>query len=318
MITEVIPLGTASAMPTRERHLSSTAVVCGGSMVLFDCGEGTQFRMMQAGLKRPRIDAVFITHLHGDHYFGLMGLLSTLALLKRTAPLTLVGPAGLEALLQKLPGVRADELTFSIEHVALWDDLVHAVVFETEDFTVEARPVEHRVFTVGYRFQEKTRPGRLDVDRARALGVTEYRHYRALKAGEAVTLDDGSVVLPEAVVGPPRPGQAFAYITDTRPCEAAVTLARDAALLYHEATFGDDLPERAAETGHSTARQAAEIARRAGAARLLLGHFSARYKDVSGLVEEARSVFQNTEAAEELKRYNFFRGPGKISWGGKI
>lgn len=307
MTTQIIPLGTASAMPARERHLSSTAVVCGGSMVLFDCGEGTQFRMIQAGLKRTRFDAVFITHLHGDHYFGLMGLLSTLALLNRTAPLTLVGPAGIEALLQALPGVRADELTFPIEHVTLWDDLVHETVFETDEYTVEARPVEHRVFTVGYRFQEKTRPGRLDVDRARALGVTEYRHYRALKAGEAVTLDDRRVVLPEAVVGPPRPGRAFAYITDTRPCETAVTLARDAALLYHEATFGDDLLERAVDTAHSTARQAAEIARRAGVEKLILGHFSARYKDVSGLVKEARSVFQNTEAAEELKRYNFFR-----------
>ena len=312
MKTHIIPLGTASAMPTRERHLSSTAVVCEGSMVLFDCGEGTQFRMIQAGLKRTRLDAIFITHLHGDHYFGLMGILSTLALLKRTDALTLVGPAGIEALLQALPGARADELTFPVDYVALEDDLVHAVVFETDDFIVAARPVEHRVFTVGYRFQEKTKPGRLDVDRARALGVTDYRHYRALKAGEAVTLDDGRMVPPEAVVGPPRPGRAFAYITDTRPCDAAVTLAQDAALLYHEATFGDDLPERAAETGHSTARQAAEIARRAEVQKLILGHFSARYKDVSGLVEQARRVFQNTEAAEELKRYNFFRGPEKI------
>ncbi len=306
MTTEVIPLGTASAIPTRDRHLSSTAVRCDGSMMLFDCGEGTQFRLIQAGLKRSRIDAIFITHLHGDHYFGLMGMLSTLALLKREAPLTLVGPAGIEALMETLPGARADELTFPIDYVALWDDLRHAVVFETDAYTVEARPVDHRVFTVGYRFQEKTRPGRLDVEHARALGVTDYRHYRALKAGQAVTLDDGRLVRPEAVVGPPRPGQAFAYVTDTRPCEAAVTLARDAALLYHEATFGDDLPERAVETGHSTARQAADVARRAQVKKLILGHFSARYKDVSGLVEQARSVFQNTEAAEELKRYKIF------------
>ena len=311
MNTEIIPLGTASAMPTRERHLSSTAVVCGGSMVLFDCGEGTQFQMIQAGLKRTRVDAIFITHLHGDHYFGLMGLLSTLALLKREAPLTVAGPAGIESVVQALPGVRADELTFPVEYVALWDDLTHAVVFETDTYTVEARPLDHRVFTAGYRFQEKTKPGHLDVERARALGVTDYRHYRALKAGEAVTLDDGRRVEPEAVVGPPVPGQAFAYVTDTRPCAAGETLARGAALLYHDATFGDDLAERADETGHSTARQAAEVARRAGVHTLLLGHFSARYKDVSGLVGEARTVFQNTEAAEELKRYNFFRRAGK-------
>ncbi len=306
MTTEVIPLGTASAIPTRARHLASTAVLCGGSMVLFDCGEGTQFRLMDAGLKRSRIDAICITHLHGDHYFGLMGILSSMTLLKREAPLTLVGPAGIEAILEALPGVRAEERTFPIDYVVLWDDLTRAVVYETDTYTVEARPVDHRVFTVGYRFQEKTKPGHLDVERARALGVTDYRHYRALKAGETVTLDDGRRVLPEAVVGPPRPGPAFAYVTDTRPCEAAATLARGAALLYHEATFGDDMPQRAAETGHSTARQAAGIALRAQVQKLILGHFSARYKDVSGLVEEARSVFKNTEAAEELKRYKIF------------
>ena len=303
MTTEIIPLGTASAVPTRERHLSSTALLCQGRMILFDCGEGTQFRLLRAGLKPSRLDAICITHLHGDHYFGLMGLLSTMALFKRTEPLTLVGPAGLASILQALPGVQEDDLSFRIEYVELWDDLKHAVVLETETYTVEARPLEHRVFTVGYRFQGKTQPGRLDVERARALGVTDYRHYRALKAGQAVALDDGRVVQPEAVVGPARPGSAFAYVTDTRPCEAAVTLARDADLLYHEATFGDDMPKRADETGHSTARQAADVARRAGVKTLILSHFSARYKDVSGLVEEARAVFQNTEAAEELKRY---------------
>ena len=303
MTTEVIPLGTASAVPTRERNLSSTALLCGGRMLLFDCGEGTQFQLLRAGLKPSRLDAICITHLHGDHYFGLMGLLSTMTLFKRSDALTLVGPAGLAAILQALPGVQEHDLPFRLDFLELWDDLTHAVVLETKTYTVEARPLDHRVFTVGYRFQEKTQPGHLDVEQARALGVTDYRHYRALKAGEAVTLDDRRVVQPEAVVGPPRPGRSFAYVTDTRPCEAAMTLARNADLLYHEATFGDDLPERAAETGHSTARQAAEIARRAEAKRLILGHFSARYKDLSELVDEARDVFQNTEAAEELKRY---------------
>ncbi|MCH8961342.1 MAG: ribonuclease Z [Bacteroidetes bacterium] len=306
MTTEIIPLGTASAVPTRERHLSGTALRREGRLLLFDCGEGTQFQLLRAGLKRSHLDAIFITHLHGDHYFGLMGLLSTLALLNRIEPLTLVGPAGIAEIVQAMPGVRQDDLPFHLAYVELWDDLRHEVVFETKAFTVEARPLDHRVFTVGYRFQGKTQPGNLDVEQAQALGVTEYRHYRALKAGEDVTLDDGRRVPPEAVVGPPRPGGSFAYVTDTRPCEAAVTLARDADLLYHEATFGEDLPERAAETGHSTAHQAAEIARRAGAKKLILGHFSARYKDVSVLVEEARDVFQNTEAAEELKRYKIF------------
>ena len=290
-------------MPTPTRHLSGLALLHGPGMLLFDCGEGTQFQLMRAGLKPYRLDAVFITHLHGDHYFGLMGLLSTLALIKRDAPLTLVAPAGLAEVLHALPGLRDDELTFPIDYVTLHEPMTQAVVYETKAYRVEARPLDHRIFAVGYRFQERTKPGHLDVERAQALGVTDYRHYRALKAGEAVTLDDGRVVESEAVVGPPRPGVVFAYVTDTRPCAAAEILARGATLLYHEATFGDDLTARAAETGHSTARQAAETARRAGAQQLILGHFSARYNDLSGLVDEARTVFQNTEAAEELKRY---------------
>ena len=306
MTTEIIPLGTASAVPTRERHLSGTALRREGRLLLFDCGEATQFQLLRAGLKHSQLDAIFITHLHGDHYFGLMGLLSTLALLNRIEPLTVVGPAGIAEIVQAMPGVRDDDLTFRVAYVELWDDLKREVVFDTKAFTVEARPLDHRVFAVGYRFQEKMQPGRLDVERAQALGATDYRHYRAFKAGEAVTLDDGRVVQPEAVVGPPRPGVSFAYVSDTRPCEAGVTLARGADLLYHEATFTEDFKANAVKTGHSTARDAADVARRAGAQKLILGHFSARYKDVSVLVDEARAVFQNTEAAEELKRYKIF------------
>ncbi len=306
MSMEVIPLGTASALPTRERHLAAVALLRQGRVLLFDCGEGTQFQLLRAGLKRSALDAVFITHLHGDHFYGLMGLLSTVALLGREASLTLVGPAGLAGIVQSMPGMAHDEPPFRLDYVELDEGFAHGVVFETTTCTVEARPLDHRVFTLGYRFQEKTRPGRLDAAHARTLGVTDYRHFRRLKAGQAVTLGDGRVVRPEAVVGPERPGVAFAYVSDTRPCAAGVALAAGADLLYHEATFGDDLAERAAETGHATARQAAEVARRAGAARLLLGHFSARYKDPAPLVEQARAVFQNTEAAEELKRYKIF------------
>ena len=303
MQTEVIPLGTASAVPTRHRHLAALALRRQGQVLLFDCGEGTQFQLLHAGVKRSRIEAVFITHFHGDHVFGLMGLLSTLALLGREHPLLLAGPVGLRAFVDALPGLAHTDLPFPVRLVELPEDTTHAVVLDADAYTVEARPLDHRIFALGYRFEEKPRPGHLDVEAANALGVTDYRHYRRLKAGEAVTLEDGRVVRPEQVVGPPRPGASFAYLTDTRPCEQGVLLAAGADLLYHEATFGDDLADRADETGHSTARQAAEVAQAAGARRLLLGHFSARYRDVSALVAEARTTFQNTEAAEELKRY---------------
>lgn len=303
MKTEVIPLGTASAIPTKRRHLAATALLRHGRLLLFDCGEGTQFQVLHAGLNPARLDAIFISHFHGDHFYGLPGLLSTLGLLGRREPLTVVGPEGIEHILRSLPGLANHWLPFDIDFVELHEGFDHAVVLENDAFTVEARPVEHRIFAIGFRFEEKPRAGRLNAERARALGVRVPRDFGALKRGEAVTLSDGRVVAPDAVVGPKRPGSSFAYLGDTRPCATGVALARGVDLLYHEATFGATLAQNARDTGHSTAREAAEVAREAGAQRLLLGHFSSRYDDVAPLVEEARAVFPNTEAAEELRRY---------------
>ena len=303
MRIDLIPLGTASALPTRTRHLSGLVLRRQGRVLLFDCGEGTQFQLLRAGVRPPRIEAIFITHLHGDHCYGLPGLLSTMALQERTAPLHLVGPVGLKAFLAALPGLDGAPAPFAQHLTELDEGFAHAVVYDTPAFFVEARPLDHRVFTAGYRFQEKPRAGRLDVARARALGVTDPRAFGRLKRGEAVPVPGGGSVAPEEVVGPPRPGRGFAYLTDTRPCDTGVALADGAALVFHDATFGEDQAARAVETGHATAREAADVARRAGAGRLLLGHFSARYDDVQPLVEQARAVFKNTEAAEELKRY---------------
>ena len=303
MNTQIIPLGTGSAVPAHGRHLSATALWREGRVLLFDCGEGAQLRLLDAGLNRARVDAVFITHFHGDHFFGIFGLLSTMGLLERTEALTVVGPEGLQHLLHALPGLNAEWLPFPIVYVELEEGFTHQVVLDTPDFFVEARPIEHRVFTVGYRFQEKPRPGSLDVEKARALGMSDYEDYRRVKQGEAVTLAGGRVVQPEEVVGPPKPGASFAYVTDTRPCDGGARLARDVDLVYHEATFGSAHEANAVETAHSTAREAAGIALEAGAKRLLLGHFSARYADAAPLVTEARHTFKNTEAAEELRRY---------------
>lgn len=304
MLTEIIPLGTASAIPTRNRHLSSTALVRGRDTLLFDCGEGTQMQLIHAGLRHSRISAIFITHLHGDHFFGLLGLLSTLSLLNRENTLILIGPEGLKPFVQSLPGLsETGTLTFPVEFVELPENLEYEIVLETKEYLVEARPVEHRIFTVGYRYQEKPKPGRLNVERANELGVTDFVHYRMLKEGQPVTLENGRTVFPEEVLGETRPGVSFAYVTDTRPCKGGRDLAEQVDLLHHEATFTQDLSERASETGHSTALEAAKIAREAGASKLLISHFSARYTDVTPLIEEARTVFEHTEAAVELSRY---------------
>lgn len=298
----VIPLGTASAIPTRTRHLSSVALWRAGRLLLFDCGEGTQYQLLAAHLKSSRLEAIFITHFHGDHFYGIFGLLATLTMTGRTDPLVVVAPEGIARVIDSMPGLSAKERSFPIRYVELSEGFAHAVVFETPDYLVSARPLVHRVFTVGYRFEEHPRPGRLCVARAQMLGVTAPEQFRMLKEGRSVWTGT-RWVSPEEVVGPPIPGRTFAYLTDTRPCEGGRLLAEGVDLLYHEATFGDSHRRLAAERGHATAREAALLAQAAGARRLLLGHFSARYEDPAPLVAEAQAIFPNTEAAEELKRY---------------
>lgn len=300
--TEVIPLGTSSATPTRERWLSATALQRGGRILLFDCGEATQFRLMAAGLSPARIDTVLITHLHGDHFFGLPGLLTSLSLNHRKEPLTIVGPRPLTSVLTQIPGLGVDELSFTLHFVELESGEGRRTVVETPDFTVEARPIQHRVPAWGYRFQEQTLPGNLDAERARSLGATEHEQFRRLKSGSDITLSDGRIIRSADVVSPPAPGASFAYVFDTRPCDQGVQLAREADLVYHDATFASEHAERAVRTGHSTAAEAARVAADAGARKLLLGHFSARYQSTDILVREARRVFENSHAAEELKR----------------
>jgi ribonuclease Z len=290
-------------MPTADRHLSALAVERKGRILLFDCGEGTQYRLMDADLSRARIDAVFITHLHGDHCYGLPGLLSTMALQQRTDPVTLVVPPGTQAMLDAIPGAAPADLPFPIEIREVDAALSEKRVHETDDLTVTARPLEHRCFAMGFRLEERTRPGRFHPERARALGVPEGPAFARLQDGETVTTDEGTTVHPEQVMGPPRPGVAVAYVTDTRPCDGGRILADGADLLYHDATFTDTFHTRAVETGHSTAREAAEVARDAGARRLLLGHISARHDDPAPLEAEAKAVFPESSVAEELRHY---------------
>ncbi len=300
---DIIPLGVSSALPTRDRHLSSTVLIRGGESFLFDCGEGTQYQLLHAGLKAYRITAIFITHFHGDHVYGLPGLMASLAMLKRKEPLLLVGPQGLRRLIDFVRDFSSMDWPFEIQVTEVEEGTAYARVWETDEYYVEARPLEHRIFTLGYRFQEKPRRGRIYPERARALGLTDMRLLGLLEEGKAIELPGGRRITPEEVMGPPRPGAAFAYCTDTRPCPSGVLLGRKAELLYHEATFTHDLLERAIETGHSTAREAAEVALKAEAQRLLIGHFSVRYRSVTPLVQEAREIFPCTEAAQELKRY---------------
>ncbi|MEO6724000.1 MAG: ribonuclease Z [Blastocatellia bacterium] len=305
---KIIPLGTSSGKPTLRRNVSALAVVGEGEWWLFDCGEGTQMQIARAGLSPQKLVGIFISHLHGDHFNGLPGLLSSMALDNREKPLTLVAPTGTREYLDLLASLKICYINYPLNLMEFsgksFVEQPQALVYESPQFTVVTRPLDHRIFALGYRLEEKMKPGRFNLERARELGIPSGPLYSQLQAGNAVTLADGRVILPSEVLGEPRPGKIVSYCLDTRPCVNAAKLAENADWLVHEATFTEDQIEEAHHFGHATAAQAAEIAAQARAKRLLITHFSSRYTDVRQLVDEARAVFPDTFAAEDLAEFD--------------
>lgn len=297
----IVPLGVASATPTAKRHLSSTALWRDGRVYLFDCGENAQMRALQAGLKRSKIDYIFISHMDGDHFFGLPGLISTMQLQRREEDLHIIGPEGLRDFIAASLQAANIELNFEIVFKELKDEFEHEIVLDDPEYYVEARPLEHKSLCIGYRFQEKDKPGKVDAKKAEEMGITEDAQYKQLKAGEDVTLEDGSVVPAAEIVGEPKKGDSFAYVTDTLFSVNSLKLAYKASVLYHEATFDQNLKDKAEETFHSTAEDAATIAHKAEVKRLVISHFSARYTNQFVLLKEARKIFQDTWVATELR-----------------
>lgn len=297
----IVPLGVASATPTATRHLSSVALWREGSVYLFDCGENTQMRMLQGGLKRSQIDCIFISHFDTDHYSGLIGLLSTLQLQRRDRELTIVGPEGIKKFVDMNFEFANIDLNYDINFVEVEEDFEEQRVVDEDEFYVEARPLNHSKFCMGFRFQEKDKPGKVDAEKAREQGISEDWQYKDLKAGKDVELEDGTVVKSMDIVGHPRPGDSFAYITDTRYSPNSVKLARNTNVLIHEATFNEQLAEKAEETGHSTAKIAARVANEAKTKLLVITHFSARYTNEYVLLREARDDFFPAWVATELR-----------------
>ncbi|MFL5515174.1 MAG: ribonuclease Z [Gemmatimonadales bacterium] len=288
-------LGTGAATPTVDRNVAGLAVHREGETILFDCGEGSQRQMMRYGVGFAFAE-IFFSHYHADHILGVTGLLRTLGLMDRTAPVTLYGPRGAERVLGATIslGIERNKFPVEIREIRAGDRLTRAdydiVVFETE----------HRADTVGYALAEHTRLGRFHPERARELGIPEGPLWGRLHRGETVTLDDGRVVRPEDLVGTPRRGRTVVYSGDTRPHLPLIEAARGADLRVHEATFGGDELERAQETGHSTAAEAARVAAEAGVRRLVLTHISPRYgRDAAELLAEARAIFPETIIARD-------------------
>ena len=294
-------LGTSSATPTPRRFLPSVALIRLGDMFLFDCGEGAQIRFRRANLKFSRLKWILISHMHGDHITGLMGLLMSLQMAERVEPLTIVGPAGLREYVQANRRFLRTDFGYETDFIELSAD--HELVYDGPEYALEAGRLDHRLPTYGYALIEKDKPGRFDVEAAKALGVPPGPLFGVLQNGQPVTLADGSEVRPEQVLGEQRPGRRFAYITDTRPCPMAVRLAQDADLLVHESTFALDLADEARQKKHSTTVEAAEVARLAGAKRLVLTHFSPRYVDLEALRREAAEHFPWVDVATDLKEF---------------
>ena len=297
----VIPLGTSSGKPTLKRSVSALAIAREAEWLLFDCGEGAQIQIARAGLSPSRLSAVFITHLHGDHFNGLPGLLSTMGLDKRSRDLRLTGPTGVREYLNTLERLKVMFLAYPLDlvEVGTLQDLTS--LYRSPEYKVTACSLDHRVPAIGYRIDELPRPGRFNVERAHELLVPEGPLWGRLQAGEDITLGNGSVIQPGDVLGPPRPGKSIAYCLDTRPCAMSLELARNVDLLIHEATYTEEFAAEARLYGHSTAAQAAHTARAAGARSLLLTHFSSRYPDLSALLAEAQAIFPNTTLAEDLR-----------------
>lgn len=300
---ELTMLGTAAGRPAEGRNVTAAALVLPpgrGTFWLFDCGEGTQHQLLRAGLKLTKLERIFVTHLHGDHLFGLPGLLGSRSSMGCDAPLAVYGPRGIRHWLETTFSVTGSHIHYELE--------IHeiegggGVVLEDGEFTVTAAPLNHRIACFGYRVEERPRPGTLNAARLAELGVPPGPLYARLKAGEDVELADGRVIRAAEVTGPPIPGRVIAILGDTTPCESAVRLAEGADLVVHEATFEAALADKAAEYGHSTTAEAARTARDAGAARLLLTHFSGRYRDedLARLEAEAREVFPPSAAARDF------------------
>jgi ribonuclease Z len=281
-------LGTSAAQPTIHRNLSGLAVKADTDLLLFDCGEGSQRQMIRFGTGFT-VDAVFFTHFHADHYLGIIGFLRTLGMQGRETPMTLYGPPPARRLLHQAVYLGTERLEFPLQI----QELRGGDVVSRGTYAVHAVQVDHRVHALGYVIQEQERPGRFDLDKARALGVPEGPAFGRLQRGEAVTLADGRAVQPSDVLGAPRPGRKVALSGDTRPCDAMVMGARDADLLIHEATFSDDEQERALETRHSTGREAGRVAREARVRRLILTHLSSRHDlDFGRLLAQAKDEFK--------------------------
>ena len=296
-------LGTSAGVPTRSRNVSCVALRLPqrAEVWLFDCGEGTQHQLLRSDLNISQVTRIFITHMHGDHMLGLMGLLATCGMTAHTRGIDVYGPRPLADYVREVSRRTQFQTNYPLEV----HEVNEGLLFEDDEYAVTCAPLKHRLPAFGYRVNEKDRPGHFDVERAQAEGIPSGPLYGRLKRGERVTLPDGRTFDGADFLGPDLKGRSVVYCTDTTYCRSAVELARDADLLIHEATFAEADEGLAIRSTHSTAAMAARVAQEAGARRLVLTHISPRYfpgnqTGPEELLQEARAVFADAELAHDF------------------
>ncbi len=298
---EVSILGSSSATPIFNRNPTSQLLNINERLFLIDCGEGTQLQLLRYGFKAQRIDHIFISHLHGDHYFGLIGLLSSLHLNGRTKPMTIFAPHGLQEILEMQFNYSQTSLRYPLVFLPT-DHTVSGQIFENSDMQVETIILDHRIPCTGFKFSEKKRSGKIIRAKVDELDIP-INYIPLIKAGQSFTDKEGNVHPASELSEESNKPRSYAYCSDTVCSWSYLEQIKGVDTLYHEATFMHDMLLRAQETFHTTALQAGEIAKRAEIKQLLIGHFSARYRDLIPLLEETRSVFTNTQLAVESQTF---------------
>ncbi|MFC2125511.1 ribonuclease Z [Bacteroidota bacterium] len=294
-------LGSNAAAPAFNRNQTAQILNINGKNFLIDCGEATQLRLKRVNVRINKIDHIFISHLHGDHYFGLIGLLSTMHLFGRKKEINLFCPSPLQEIIELQLRYSDTRLNYTINYF-FTDKTDESIIFETKDVIVEKFPLDHGIFCTGFLFREKPKSRKIQKDK-----LPDSFHISdmvKLKMGEDILDEDGNVIFKneDYTLPPPEP-KSYAYCSDTKYDESLISIIRSVDLLYHEATFMNDMKQRAGDTFHSTAEQAATIAKKAGVDKLLLGHFSVRYRELEPVLEEALKVFKNTRLAIEGEFY---------------
>jgi len=305
---QVTFLGTSSGVPTLSRNVSAMVLKPPqrSELWLFDCGEGTQHQFIKSNLKLSQIKKIFITHMHGDHIYGLPGLLASIGLAGSSSGIDLYGPAPLKNFIDSCLYNSSSRLAYSIQfHKIESAAIQQEILFEDSDLEVKTAPLKHRIPSFAYRVNQKDRPGRFDINKAKSLKIPPGPIYAALQRGEDVQLDDGRIFSGKNFSGPSRPGLSLVYCTDTVFTESAIELSKDADLLIHESTYAYEETEMAYQRGHSTATMAAQTAAKANVNQLILTHFSPRYNhgnqiSPNDLLNEAKAIFPNTLLAKDF------------------